>query len=140
MLFAGSWKSTVGSKHPPGRPPMLREAIGRSPMTVVLKPHLIQSTPREFIMEFQAKWFTIIYNYVVLVPKWALLFLSGSLASVVIGLMHKGDAKKEEAVAARTVKAEPRGETPAAAGAAKASAASPAAKRESARLRKNGKK
>ncbi|KAF5321765.1 hypothetical protein D9619_000584 [Psilocybe cf. subviscida] len=102
---------------------------------------------REHIMDFQAKWFTIIYNYVSLVPKWALLFLSGSLASVFIGLLHKSDAKKAAAVTARTVKAEPKAGTPAPVATTKASAvdseressASPAGKRTSTRLRKNKK-
>jgi len=39
-------------------------------------------------MEFMAIWFTKIYDWVVLVPRWMLLFASGSVASVVIGLLH----------------------------------------------------
>ncbi|KIM46519.1 hypothetical protein M413DRAFT_441609 [Hebeloma cylindrosporum] len=43
---------------------------------------------REYIMEFMAVWFTKIYNWVIIIPKWMLLFASGSIASVLIGLLH----------------------------------------------------
>ena len=35
-----------------------------------------------------AIWFTKIYNCIVIVPKWMLLLVSGSIASVLIGLLH----------------------------------------------------
>lgn len=47
------------------------------------------STFREWIMDFQAKWFTFFYDWLVLVPKWLLVLASGSLASVLISFMHK---------------------------------------------------
>lgn len=40
-------------------------------------------------MDFQAKWFTFFYDWLVLVPKWLLVLASGSLASVLISFMHK---------------------------------------------------
>ncbi|KAF8165687.1 hypothetical protein B0H34DRAFT_690040 [Crassisporium funariophilum] len=48
---------------------------------------------REFIMEFFAVWMTKLYNLAVVVPRWLLVLVSGSLASVIIGLLHK-PAKK----------------------------------------------
>ncbi|KAJ3516144.1 hypothetical protein NLJ89_g1300 [Agrocybe chaxingu] len=48
----------------------------------------------EYIMDFLATWLTKIYNIVVLVPKWVLLLASGSLASVIIGLLHRPSQKK----------------------------------------------
>lgn len=116
-------------------------------MNYAMQVRLTRPFLREFFMDFQAKWFTFIYNYVSLVPKWALLLLSGSLASIVISLVHKSDAKKAAAVTARTTKAEPKTGTPAlgatrntsAVDSERESSASPAAKRTSARLRKNKK-
>ena len=52
-------------------------------------------------MEFMAVWFTKIYNWVVIVPKWMLLFASGSVASLVIGLLH---GKPKEAPAPTVTK------------------------------------
>ncbi|CAA7260140.1 unnamed protein product [Cyclocybe aegerita] len=48
----------------------------------------------EYIMDFLATCLTKIYNLVVLVPKWVLLLASGSLASVIIGLLHRPSQKK----------------------------------------------
>ncbi|KAF8969393.1 hypothetical protein BDZ97DRAFT_1795371 [Flammula alnicola] len=52
-----------------------------------------QTPPWEWIMDFQAKWFTKIYNTVTIVPRWALLFFSGSIGSVIIGLLHRPSKK-----------------------------------------------
>ncbi|KAF8214154.1 hypothetical protein K438DRAFT_1706453 [Mycena galopus ATCC 62051] len=43
---------------------------------------------REFILEFIAVWMTKIYNIVVMVPRWIMLIVSGSAASVAINLFH----------------------------------------------------
>ena len=40
-------------------------------------------------MDFFAVWLTRIYNVTLLIPRWMLVFASGTLASVIIGLLHK---------------------------------------------------
>jgi hypothetical protein len=45
-------------------------------------------------MDFLAIWMTRIYNTVILIPRWLLFVLSGSVASVAINLLHRGSAKK----------------------------------------------
>lgn len=45
-------------------------------------------------MDFLAVWLTRIYNAVILVPRWLLFVLSGSVASVVINFLHKSSAPK----------------------------------------------
>lgn len=62
-------------------------------------PLILHSCYREYIMEFMAVWFTKLYNWVIVVPKWMLLFASGSVASLVIGLLH-GKPKNEAPVPA----------------------------------------
>ncbi|KAF8204767.1 hypothetical protein BJ912DRAFT_939257 [Pholiota molesta] len=59
---------------------------------------------REWIMDFQAKWLTFIYDWVVLVPKWMLLLASGSLASILIGLMHRNSPSPAEPSATPAIK------------------------------------
>ncbi|KDR84092.1 hypothetical protein GALMADRAFT_55661 [Galerina marginata CBS 339.88] len=56
---------------------------------------------REYIMEFMAVWFTKIYDVVVHVPRWLMMLLSGGLASIVIGLLHRPSKKAAAAAAAK---------------------------------------
>jgi len=55
----------------------------------------------EYIMDFLAVWFTKIYNVAVRIPKWILLLVTGSIGSLLIGLLHKPSKKDKEAIAAK---------------------------------------
>ncbi|KAF9035087.1 hypothetical protein BDZ89DRAFT_1062344 [Hymenopellis radicata] len=58
---------------------------------------------REYIMEFFATWMTKIYNLVIRIPKFILLIVSGTVASFLIGFMHKKSPQaKKPAVKAPT--------------------------------------
>ena len=48
-------------------------------------------TTSEYIMDFFALWMTKAYNMTVIIPKWLLYILSGSVASFVLSFLHKGD-------------------------------------------------
>lgn len=52
-------------------------------------------------MDFLAVWFTKIYNVAVRIPKWILLLVTGSIGSLLIGLLHKPSKKDKEAIAAK---------------------------------------
>jgi hypothetical protein len=43
----------------------------------------------EHILDFFAVWLTKIYNVTLLIPRWLLVFGSGTIASVLIGFLHK---------------------------------------------------
>jgi len=45
--------------------------------------------PNEYILDFYAVWLTKFYNLVMLVPRWMLVFGSGTVASLLIGFLHK---------------------------------------------------
>jgi len=55
--------------------------------------------PREYILDFFAIWLTKIYNVTMLVPRWMFVFASGTLASLIIGALHKPSKAKPAAVA-----------------------------------------
>lgn len=44
-------------------------------------------------MDFYALWMTRIYGVTVVMPRWLLFILSGTVASFVINLLHRGDPK-----------------------------------------------
>ncbi|KAG7447652.1 uncharacterized protein BT62DRAFT_930677 [Guyanagaster necrorhizus] len=44
---------------------------------------------REYIMDFFATWMTKVYNVIVRLPSFILLILSGTVGSLLIGLMHR---------------------------------------------------
>lgn len=43
----------------------------------------------EHILDFFAVWLTKIYNVTILIPRWLLVFGSGTIGSLVIGFLHK---------------------------------------------------
>ena len=43
----------------------------------------------EYILDFFAVWLTKIYNVTLLIPRWLLVFVSGTIASLLIGFLHK---------------------------------------------------
>lgn len=102
-------------------------------------------------MEYQARWFTFTYNWLVLVPKWMLVLISGSLGSVLISVMHKASpapkpkAKpiapvQSSATATPAKSTKPnKAATPAPATESEREASAPPAKRTSARQRKAAK-
>ncbi|EEB95873.1 hypothetical protein MPER_05092, partial [Moniliophthora perniciosa FA553] len=53
---------------------------------------------REYLMHYFALTLTKIYNITVLVPRWLLYILSGSVASFIIQIMHKPQPPKPSAV------------------------------------------
>ncbi|KAF8645480.1 hypothetical protein AX16_007765 [Volvariella volvacea WC 439] len=68
---------------------------------------------REYIMDFLATWLTKIYNITILVPRWVLFLVSGSIGSLVIGLMHRGggdDAKKTQQKTTKQVQSQSQGQ------------------------------
>ncbi|KAF8806259.1 hypothetical protein BYT27DRAFT_7168667 [Phlegmacium glaucopus] len=44
---------------------------------------------REHILDFFAVWLTKFYNITILIPRWILVFGSGTVASLVIGYLHR---------------------------------------------------
>ncbi|KAJ7579751.1 hypothetical protein C8J56DRAFT_834456 [Mycena floridula] len=46
---------------------------------------------REYILHFYATWMAKLYEFTVWIPRWLLYIISGSMASVVINFMHRGD-------------------------------------------------
>ncbi|KAF9481872.1 hypothetical protein BDN70DRAFT_830346 [Pholiota conissans] len=110
---------------------------------------------REWFMDFQAKWFTLFYDWFIMVPKWILLLVSGTLASTLIGLMHRGSetttkpaakpaakpiASTSSAPVAPSKSGKSKAATPATATDSEREASAPPAKRTSARQRKPAKK
>ena len=43
----------------------------------------------EYILDFFAVWLTKIYNVTLLIPRWLLVFGSGTIASLLVGFLHK---------------------------------------------------
>jgi hypothetical protein len=43
----------------------------------------------EYILDFFAVWLTKFYNVTLLIPRWLLVFGSGTFASLLIGFLHK---------------------------------------------------
>lgn len=55
-------------------------------------------------MEFFAVWSTKIFLQTERVPRWIFYMLSGSVASVVLGLLHRGDKTKTQRQALQKAK------------------------------------
>jgi hypothetical protein len=100
---------------------------------------------REYIMDFQAKWITKIYNIFVVIPRWMMVIASGGFASLLIGLLHRPQAKKEAAEEAAKAQAKAAQEAKAVASSSSVASANTdtqqeaPTKRTSARQRKNKK-
>jgi hypothetical protein len=43
----------------------------------------------EYILDFFAIWLTKFYNAVTLIPRWLLVFVSGTVGSLLISILHK---------------------------------------------------
>lgn len=43
----------------------------------------------EYILDIFAVWLTKIYNITLLIPRWLLVLGSGTIASLLIGVLHK---------------------------------------------------
>lgn len=43
----------------------------------------------EYILDFFAVWLTKFYNTVTLIPRWLLVFASGTIGSLLISVLHK---------------------------------------------------
>ena len=53
----------------------------------------------EYILDFFAVWLTEIYNVTILIPRWILVFGSGTIASLLIGFLHKSSSNPPVAAA-----------------------------------------
>jgi len=89
---------------------------------------------REYLMDYFATGMAKVYNLTVKVPSWLLFLLSGSLASLVLSLMHKSPV----AAASSTTTSPPAVQAPVSP--PSPSPASGGAKHKGAKQRKNGKK
>ncbi|THH18193.1 hypothetical protein EW146_g2732 [Bondarzewia mesenterica] len=50
---------------------------------------------REFVLDYLAIAMSTIYNYMRILPRWAMYMLTGAFGSVLINFVHRGDAKKK---------------------------------------------
>ena len=91
MLSANSWKLMVGKTPLRGRPLMLQEDQSKifSPLNYIIITQLTFLIYSEYILDFFAVWLTKFYNVTLIVPRWLLVFGSGTIASLVIGFLHK---------------------------------------------------
>lgn len=59
---------------------------------LILVPSLTLTVIREFILEYLALVLTKVYNVAVMVPRWLLLVITGSIASVLVNLLHNSNS------------------------------------------------
>lgn len=80
------WKTTPpwSTPYSPGG----SRLVINNPVFVETKPMTL-SKLREYIMDFFAVWLTKIYNAMILIPRWLLFVISGSIASIAINFLHK---------------------------------------------------
>ena len=81
----------VGKTPLRGRPLMLQEDQSKifSPLNYIIITQLTFLIYSEYILDFFAVWLTKFYNVTLIVPRWLLVFGSGTIASLVIGFLHK---------------------------------------------------
>ncbi|KIK04746.1 hypothetical protein K443DRAFT_92621 [Laccaria amethystina LaAM-08-1] len=85
------------------RPDSLREFLAQEGWTATAPWKSIWGPggEREWLMDHFATVLTKIYNWTVVVPRWILLLISGTVGSILINLMHKPGKQTAQAVEAQ---------------------------------------